>query len=238
MVFEFEYGMPDVPQGVMMGVGGAVAAILLILVLLALGFAIVSYVLSAVGMYRIARRRGIHHAWLAWVPVGNSWLLGSISDHYQYVVKHKTTKRRKVLLILNLLLSVISVVFSVAVLVSNIAMVGSGVAADGSGTVLGIILMVLYYWLLLGLSIAVTVIAYIAYYDLFQSSKPNNAVLFLVLGVIFHVTLPFFVFACSGSDKGMPERRAPKVQQTYEPEVPEEEVSVVEAELVDDTKEA
>ena len=78
--YEFEYGMPDVPQGLMMGVGGAVVAVLLIVLLLALAFSIVSYVLSAVGIYRIAKRRGIHHAWLAWVPVGNSWLLGSISD--------------------------------------------------------------------------------------------------------------------------------------------------------------
>lgn len=234
--YEFEYGMPDVPQGLMMGVGGAVVAVLLIVLLLALAFSIVSYVLSAVGIYRIAKRRGIHHAWLAWVPVGNSWLLGSISDHYQYVVKHKMTKRRKVLLILNVILFAVSVLFSGSVLIGNLAAIGSGTATatNGSGAVWGIILMVLYYWLVLGLSIAVTVVAYIAYYDLFQSSKPGYAVLFLVLGVIFNVTLPFFVFACSSSDKGMPERRIPRPQEPYTAETPAEEIPVVEAEVISD----
>ena len=232
--FEFDYGMPSLPQGLMMGVGGAVVAILLIVLLLALAFSIISYVLSAVGLYRIAKRRGIHHAWLAWVPVGNSWLLGSISDHYQYVVKQKNTKRRKVLLILSLILTAVSVVFSTGVLLSNLA-IGFGTAAADGGSVVGIILMVLYYWVMFGVSVAAMVVSYIAYYDLFQSSKPGYAVLFLVLSVVFNVTLPFFVFACSGSDKGMPERRAPKqsVQEPYVATEPEEEIPVVETEVVD-----
>ena len=38
---------------------------------------IASYVLSAVAIYVIARRRGLRKPWLAWVPVLNVWLLGS-----------------------------------------------------------------------------------------------------------------------------------------------------------------
>ena len=37
-------------------------------------------------------------------------------------------------------------------------------------------------------------LTYIAYYDVFKSCKPKNAVLFLVLSIVFDVTLPFFVF--------------------------------------------
>ena len=231
--YEYEFGMPNgaLFNSGMNGFGGIVTAILLILMLLSLAFAIVSYVLSAVGMYRIAKRRGIHHAWLAWVPVGNSWLLGSISDHYQYVVKHKNTQRRKVLLVLSLILSAVSIVFSAVVVALNLASFGAVTAATGNSAALMIVLMVFYYFAVLGLSIAATVIAYIAYYDLFRSAKPNYAVLFLVLSVIVNVTLPFFVFACSNSDRGMPERRMPKPVETLE------EIPVVEAELVDDATE-
>ena len=232
--FEYEFGMPQeslLEQG-MIGLGGVVTAILLLLMLLALAFSIVSYVLSAVGMYRIAKRRGIHHAWLAWVPVGNSWLLGSISDHYQYVAKHKSTKRRRVLLVLSLILSAVSVVFSVVVAVSNLAFISPNAAAGGVSTALMFALLAVYYLAVFGLGIAATVIAYIAYYDLFRSCKPGNAVLFLVLSVVFNVTLPFFVFACSNSDQGMPARRSPTppVQEAY---TREEDVPVVETELVD-----
>lgn len=234
--YNFDNGMLS-SQDLMLGMGGVIAAVLLIFVLLAMAFGIASYVLSSVGLYRMAKRRGIHYAWLAWLPVGSSWLLGSISDHYQFVVKHKNTKRRRVLLILSAVLTAISSLFGITAMVSNItsSIMTQGVAT-GSNFAIGIVLMILYYWVVFGLSIATTVVSYIAYYDLFRSCKPNNAVLFLVLSVIFNVTLPFFVFACSGSDYGMPERRAPgpQVQQSYEPEIAEDEISVVEAELVDE----
>ena len=238
--YNFDNGMLS-SQDLMLGMGGVIAAVLLIFVLLAMAFGIASYVLSSVGLYRMAKRRGIHYAWLAWLPVGSSWLLGSISDHYQFVVKHKNTKRRRVLLILSAVLAAISVMFSAVTVVSNITSnimaEGVAIAATGSNFAIGIVLMILYYWVVFGLSIATTVVSYIAYYDLFRSCKPNNAVLFLVLSVIFNVTLPFFVFACSGSDQGMPERRTPnpQVQQTCEPEAAEEEIPVVEAELVEET---
>ena len=51
-------------------------------------FTIAMYVLSAWGMYTIANRRGIHRPWLAWIPVANMWILGSISDQYQLSVKN------------------------------------------------------------------------------------------------------------------------------------------------------
>ena len=33
------------------------------------GFGIAAYVLRALGLYNIAKRRGINHAWMSWVPV-------------------------------------------------------------------------------------------------------------------------------------------------------------------------
>ena len=235
---EFYYDFPDVMEGMadgaFMGAAGLIAGIFMIVYLLAIAFGVVSYVLNAVGMYRIAKRRGIHHAWLAWIPVGSSWLLGSISDHYQYIAKQKITGRRKSLLIL----SIISIVLS-GVVVAGATMIFSFTTgpADlmGSGILL-IGLLVVVYLALFGLSIAVLVLRFIAHYDLFQSCKPNHAVLFLVLGILFPVLLPFFVFACSSSDRGMPMRRAHRsAEQIPQPEVAaEEEIPVVEGEIVED----
>lgn len=226
MIYEFEYNMPAFGNAVATGAMGVVVALLIIIVLLALAFSIASYVLSAVGMYRIAKRRGIHHPWLAWIPIGASWLLGSISDHYQYVAKHKVTKRRRVLLILNLIAAVPGFVYGLSAMILGI---------DG-GSVGAAAIVVLSYLCLLGLSLAAMVICYIAYYDLFRSCKPGNAVLFLILSIFFNVTLPVFVFICSNSDLGMPERRSPKpmVPECAEEETAEEEIPVVETELVDD----
>ena len=232
---EFEYYFPDImegaTEGIFMGAAGILTGILLMIWFVAMGFSIVCYVLGAVGKYRIAKRRGIHHAWLAWIPVGADWLAGSISDHYQYVAKQKVTKRRKILLILSIVLHAMSLL--------TVVLMALAIFAEGSGSALLLALTVVGDFVIAGLSITVLVFSYIAHYDLYQSCKPNCSVLFLVLSILFSVTQPFFVFACSGSDQGMPARR-PKpqpVQDTCEiPQAEEEEIPVVEAELVEDSE--
>ena len=248
MDYGFEYAIPDAvegaAEGIFVGTAGIVTGILLIVYLILMAYAIVALVLNAVGMYRIAKRRGIHHAWLAWIPIASNWLLGSISDHYQYVAKQKVTKRRKTLLIL----SIIQVVFSFVL--------GGGVAAlviasmnDASmvGSILLVALLVISYLAVIGLAIAIMVFGYIASFDLFRSCRPENDVLFLVLGIFLGTAI--FVFACSGYDKGMPARRPapqPPVQIPAEPEMPaeeaapaepvQEEIPVVETEIVEDSE--
>lgn len=246
--YEFEYVFPEIMEdaasGVFMGAAGVFVGVLLLFWLLAMAFSVISYVLGAVGMYRIAKRRGIHHAWLAWIPVGNAWLLGSISDHYQYVVKQKTTKRRKVLLILNIIVLAMSGIFGTGV---GFLAATEIMAGETSGPILLIALMFISYLAVFGLAIAISVISYVAYFDLFRSCKPKNDVLFLVLGILFSVTLPFFVFACSNADEGMPARRSPQEpaqipgepqeEETYsEEEIPVVEAELVEAELVEDSE--
>ena len=233
--YGFEYAFPDAMGGAAVGVA---TGILLIVWCLAMGFSIVMYVLNAVGLYRIAKRRGIHHAWLAWVPIGSNWLLGSISDHYQYVAKQKVTSKRKILLILSLCL--IGCLFVLAGGV--VAIVVAAGSSMNASIALGVVLLLIAYLGMMGLAIAITVFCYIAYYDLFRSCKPGNAVLFLVLSILFNVTLAFFVFFSSKSDEGMPERRprdpAPRIEETpVEPEAPaEEEIPVVEGEIVEETE--
>jgi hypothetical protein len=61
------------------------------------GYVIVSYILEGKALSAIARRRGIEKPWMAWVPVGSSWLLGCISDQYRYVAYGQVRNRRKLL---------------------------------------------------------------------------------------------------------------------------------------------
>ena len=70
MMNEFEYMFSDMDLG--MDVLAAFVGIALIVGLIALIIGIVSYVLTASGMYAIAKRRGINNAWMAWIPGVNS----------------------------------------------------------------------------------------------------------------------------------------------------------------------
>lgn len=76
-------------------------------VLFFLAFLAVQYVFQSLSLYAIARRRGIAHPGLAGCG-GLFWILGSISDQYQYVVQGKIRNYRKILLAL----AVVSFFFS------------------------------------------------------------------------------------------------------------------------------
>ena len=185
-------------------------------------FGIAAYVLRAAGFYTIARRRGINHPWMSWVPVLDLWVLGCISDQFQYVVKGKDKNKRKWLLGLNVALAVVYVVFFVifgVMIVNAIATTAGGVGEDAIlEAVLGSAVAMLVCLIpMMIIAVAVMVIRYIAMYDLYTSCSPQNNVLFLVLSIFFTVTEPFFIFSIRGLDGGMPPRRTEPRSEAYIP---------------------
>lgn len=184
---------------------------------------IAAYVLTALGLYTIARRRGIRKPWLAWIPVVDVWVLGSISDQYRYVVKGENKSKRKVLLTLSILMTVIYVALLVlvviligSVFVGMMQNVGASLMIERlMGPVFGILGLCLP---LAGVGIAYAVISFMALYDVYTSCDPNNNVLFLVLSIVFGITKPFFLFFSRNRDDGMPPRR--ESQPTCIPQEP------------------
>lgn len=170
------------------------------------------YVLTALGLFTIAKRRGISKAWLAWIPVVNCWLIGCISDQYRYVVKGQVKSRRKALLILTIVQMVLTLAFAVALAVTIICGVNASMFLTGFGRILESVMtpaIVTLSFLLpmAGVAVAKAIIYYMAMYDLYASCAPENSVVFLVLSIIFRVTEPFFIFFNRCNDKGMPPRR-------------------------------
>lgn len=216
-MFPFDYQMSADFEEVMI----VLVAIYGVLLLISLLFAVVCYVLSSLGVYTIAKRRGIHHPWLSWIPYGNMWILGSISDQYQYVKKGKIKNRRKILL--GMTIATAALLIPIVIFAVLVAM----------GFQFFIVLIVLAYLALMILAIVGSVFQYISYYDLFSASKPDSATLFLVLGIVVPVALPFFLFACRNGDDGMPPRKTvvpPVIAQAEE--TPWEEAPVNENEEI------
>ena len=179
------------------------------------GLGIAAYVLRSLSLYSIARRRGINHPWMSWVPVLDLWVLGCISDQFQYVVKLREKNKRKWLLGLNIVMALFYVVFLVF---GGIAVFGAvqGVT-DGpfseqmlTGIVGAVMSMLVCIIPLLAITVAVMVIRYVAMYDLYTSCCPQNNVLFLVLSIFFPVTEPFFLFFVRNKEDGMPPRKQPQ----------------------------
>lgn len=187
-------------------------------------FGIAAYVLTSLGLYTIARRRGLNKPWLAWIPVVNCWILGSLSDQYRYVVRGENKSKRKSLLVLSIITLVLSVMIFILAVVLLVQAI-SGAAGRFSeaelvemimGPVVGILGLCLP---LCGVAIAYAIIRYMALYDVYKSLDPGNCVLYLVLSILVGVTEPFFLFFNRDKDLGMP----PRQETTYIPPQPRQE---------------
>ena len=167
---------------------------------------LVGWILSSLSLHKVAKRRGIRHAWLAWLPIGREWVLGSVSDQYQHLVQGKITARRRILPILEAACIVVGIVYVVTTAMAEIMAV-----ADGS--VGGVLLAVgIPYLLFLGVAVTNMVFCQICNFDLYRSCNPQNAVVFLVLGIVLPVCQPFFYLACRKKDLGfvIPQTAAPE----------------------------
>lgn len=229
-MYSFEYSNPysEFETGVFAVIGGIVLIVLLVAGIVEL----LLYILRAAGVYSIAKRRGIHHAWMAWLPVVSNWVLGCISDQYQYLVKAKNTRRRVILLVLSIVSCVLSIAGSICSLAAWGGMIEYSItpAAD----TMEAISPMLSVWGVSLMASAVSVVAavfrYMSMYDLYSSVNPQYNVLFLVVSIFFNITEPFFIFCNRKKDLGMPPRKPefqPPVYQppAYQPPVYEPPVS-------------
>lgn len=219
--------------------GGAMAAgflgtFFILYYLVMIGICAAAYIMQSLSLYSIAKRRGIHHPWLAWVPVGNMWLLGSISDQYQAIAKKHVRNRRKVLLGLEIgLFAGFFVLFLSGFALGMASEAGSAAAAAMLGS--NIALIILLFFAIMIVALITAVFTYIALYDLFMSCDPNNAALYLILSILFSVAMPILLLICKNKDLGMPARRRPEavpeapVEETPVEETPTEETPVEEA---------
>ena len=182
-------------------------------------FSLVFWILRSLSLMKIAKRRGIRNAWLAWIPVGNYWVLGSVSDQYQHLVQGKVTSRRKIMLILAAVSFVLGGATIGLSLVQEVAMIMQG-EEESAAMLLTSSIPAFLNW---GVGIAALVFYHICNYDLYRSCNPKNATAFLVLGIIFSVCEPFFYLACRNKDLGMviPETAAPAEPAELPPVSPE-----------------
>ncbi len=154
------------------------------------------YVFTALALYTIARRRGISAPWLAWVPVANLWVLGSLSDQYRYLTQGQMKHKRIALLVWRC----VSYGMMGGVIVSAfLAVAGESVAAIV--TLLSLVLVMLV------LAIVYVVLYFMALYDVYASCDPQNAALYLVLSIFFAFLVPVFLFISRDMEKGMPPRK-------------------------------
>lgn len=171
---------------------------ILVVSLIVFGVCVAIYVLGALGAYRLAKRRGMQNAWLSWLPVGQEYILGKMSDD---VSAEEPPYQKKgwwiaypIISGAYLLLFLVNHIWSIAAMpgyMENMqwAMI-SGAEEDilnavfsifsGSGTTI----MILSELMSL-LSIAAAIIGSILLYRVYKRYMPNAAMAFAICGGIF-----------------------------------------------------
>lgn len=183
--------------------------------LVVMGFVLVTLILPRLGIYSIAKRRGIKHPWLAWLPVGDRYILGGISDQYQIALKGRRTYRRRLLPIFGCLSRVAQIgtmvlfgmilLYALFMLFAIVFSLGLVFLHNDLNDLFGVLCEPFVVACIIGsVSTCGVVMRYIALKDLYKSCSPMNSTSFLVMSIIVPVAEPFFIFLCRDLDDGMP----------------------------------
>lgn len=169
------------------------------------------HLMRAFGLYAIAKRRELDKPWLAWIPVANSWIIGSVSDQYRYLVKGEIKSKRKLLLgfsAANCVLGLSSLIVAaveVGIIISSKESMSDGQMAY---SLMGPVISVVIMSSIMGITkIVEYVLRQICKYDLYRSCDPGNAVAYLVLGILIPILEPIFLIVVRKKDNGLPPRR-------------------------------
>ena len=161
------------------------------------------YVFNSLALQTIAKRRQIQKPWLAWIPIGTEWILGSIADEYESH-QGKKTKWRKKLVGFSIGMYVSYFVMYAVLVVGVILMSLNLHNIDGASSVTFIIAILFGYFLFLAVSITYTVFYYICLYKLFKSTDPKNAVIYLVLCILVPFAHPICLTICKNKGYSIP----------------------------------
>lgn len=199
-------------DGASAGMVGVAAIIFAVIFLIAAAVGLIMYVLKGIGLFTIAKRRGLKLRGMAWVPVGSTWLMGSIAD--QYVRKAKgRDKRQRVLLLIGCIivwiLEIVSLVFTVIAVVDLFS--NGGGLADLENLSTPMVSNILVSWATSMVTVAFYVFYYIALSRVYRSCAAGNCAWMLVLSIFFStIAESIIIFSIRKKDAGFIElqRRA------------------------------
>lgn len=231
-MYNFDYYYPDdsyYNYGSIVEGSGVVAAVLLVVaavLLVVLAYVAVCYIFNSIGLYTIAKNRGMKNPFLAFIPIANSYYLGKISDDINATMNKKSSNAIW-LLVLNIIFFVLDFVY---IIISALT------ALTGSYAVMGGIALI--YLLLLAANVTYSVFSYISLYKIFKEYAPENSVLFLVLSILFGINA-FFLFAIrnkkSGYQKWLEQKAAADAARAAQAQQPEAFTSSIDQAPVQET---
>lgn len=188
-----------------------------IILFFVLALSIAFYVFSSLGLYSHAKRHNIKNPWLAWLPIGNYWVYGMLSDLATAYKRDKKMQYSKWMLGLSAGMTGATVIYLILVLVMTFNMIGSAVYDPDMmlGSMFGFIaILMVFYFLLYAAMIALYIIWSIGMYHVYRMYCTKGiSITFAILGGIFGLH-GIFLFAIRNKPVLPPDPQQP-IYTTY-----------------------
>lgn len=155
---------------------------------------IAGYILCALGLQTLAKRRTIPCPWLAWIPVVNAWTIGNLADDYDE--KCGINRNFRTLLLVTNILTMGIGFFAIPMTVVMTMFLENGHIADEKFLV-GY--FIIFYVVVIILSIVGTlaqIMTYICLYKIFESTRPEKAVKYMILSLLVPLAQQICIFLC------------------------------------------
>lgn len=204
-MYGYNYGYYTEPTGTEGMIILGVMLGLMVFYLLIIGIAIANYVMTALGLQKIATRRQIPNPWMAWLPYARSWLIGNIADEYDG--RNGFRRKWRVVLLTLSLITVGMAVIMYVVLFAGIFATAFKITYSNtfvSSDVIGFFIAIYVTVILLSLvAVAQSFCQAICIYKIFESTVPEKSVKYL----LFYLLVPLGGAICllKCKDKGYPQ---------------------------------
>lgn len=158
------------------------------------------YLLESISVYKMAKSAEIKNPWLAFIPVANDWVFGTLAEKYK---KKNGTKSARFGIILPVLEGIV-LIETIALTIFTVISVKeiTGYALDAVNTsaemapeqFMSLIPVIILYFALMAVAIAYAVVFFIALWRVYSSFDKSNATLYIVLSIIFTISVPIILF--------------------------------------------
>jgi hypothetical protein len=207
----------DMPISEMTGtfVGLLAIALYIAVIFSAFVIGIVNYILQAIALFSIARKRGMGSAWCAWLPICNTYLVGAISDFHD---RQRGLNRHwgktlvisllfgPVMLIVGYLLTLFTILFAVAL-------------GGGEPNVLVVVIAIIFLYACIFVGAMFAAVAqfgtYICLYKIFDVIVPEKAVKYIIISLIIPLGCAICLMCARKSLIGVPEELLPAEEPDF-----------------------
>lgn len=158
------------------------------------------YLLESIGVYKMAKSAEIKNPWLAFIPVANGWVFGTLAEKYKKKNGVKSARFGIILPVLEGIVLIEAIALTIFTVISIKEITGYALDAVNTSSemapeqFMSLISVIILYFALMAVAIAYAVVFFIALWRVYSSFDKPNATLYIVLSVVFTISVPIILF--------------------------------------------